>query len=170
MARQERPALSAVTDGAVEIAYLADHPDLAPLLAVWHHREWADLLPRWSLAQAEAELRSHVNRRAIPTTFVALDAARPVGSASLLVSDLDGWEHLTPWVASVYVIPERRWQGLGRRLVARAVEEARALDVPVVYLWTAGQQEYYARLGWTPLYRATHHGRDVIIMRRPTDA
>jgi predicted N-acetyltransferase YhbS len=154
----------------MEIAYLADHLDLAPLLAAWHHREWADLLPGWSLAQAEAELRSHVHRRSVPTTFVVLDGGRPVGSTSLLTEDLDGWEHLTPWVASVYVIPERRGQGLGGRLVARAVEEARALGVPAVYLWTAGQDGYYARLDWSPLDRAAHHGREVVIMRRLTGA
>ena len=162
--------MSAATADPVELAYLADHLDLAPLLAAWHHREWADLLPGWSLAQAEAELHSHVNRRSVPTTFVALDGGRPVGSISLLASDLDGWEHLTPWVASVYVVPARRGQGLGRRLVARAVEEARALGVPAVYLWTAGQEGYYARLGWSPLCRAAPHGRDVVIMRRPTGA
>jgi predicted N-acetyltransferase YhbS len=154
----------------VEIAYLADHLDLVSLLAAWHHREWADLLPGWSLAQAEAELRSHVRRRSVPTTFVALDGGRPVGSTSLLTEDLDGWEHLTPWVASVYVIPERRGQGLGGRLVARAVEEARALDVPAVYLWTAGQEGYYARLGWSSLDRAALHDREAVIMRRLTGA
>ena len=169
MARQESPAVrSKATISCPSIDYLADHPEVAPLLAAWHHREWADLLPGWSREQAEAELRSHVNRRAVPTTFVALDGGRPVGSASLLASDLDGWEHLAPWVASVYVIPDRRGQGLGRRLVARAVEEARALGVPAVYLCTAGQHEYYARLGWSPLCRTAHHGREVVIMHRPT--
>src|SRR5205807_2050428 len=64
----------------MQIDYLADHLDFAPLLAAWHHREWADLLPGWSLEHAEAELRSHTERRRIPTTFVALDGCHPVGS------------------------------------------------------------------------------------------
>ena len=29
---------------AMQLDYFADHLDLAPLLAAWHHREWADLL------------------------------------------------------------------------------------------------------------------------------
>ena len=154
----------------MHIDYLADHPDAAPLLAAWHHDEWKDLLPGWTHEQALAELRSHTGRRQIPTTFIAVDQGRVVASASLLTADLDGWEHLSPWVASVYVVPERRGMGIGRQLIARAVEEAAALGVPEVYLFTTGREAYYARLGWTPLYRATHHGRDVIIMRRPTDA
>src|SRR5262245_59715074 len=124
----------------MRIDYLADHPHLAPLLAAWQHREWADLLPGWSLEDAEAELRSHTLRRRLPTTFVSLEADHPVGSASLLQEDMDGWEHLSPWVASVYVTPAWRGRGLGSRLVTRAVEEARALGVPTVYLFTAGQE------------------------------
>src|SRR4029077_14623252 len=119
---------------------LADHLELAPLLADWHYREWAGLLPGWSRAQAEAELRSHTGRRQIPTTFVAVEDGWPLGSASLLEADLDGWEQLTPWDASVFVAPAFRGRGLGRQLVGRAVEEAKALSVPVVYLFTAGQE------------------------------
>src|SRR5262245_10934330 len=122
----------------MRIDYLADHLELAPLLAGWHHAEWAELLPGWTRAQAEEELRAHTGRRRIPTTVVALEGAEPAGSASLLADDLEGWEHLTPWVASVYVAPAYRGRGLGRRLVSRVVEEARALDVPTVYLYTPG--------------------------------
>jgi len=154
----------------MRIDYLADHPEAATLLAAWHHGEWKDLLPGWTHEQALAELRGHTGRRQIPTTFVAVDQGRVVGSASLLAADLDGWERLTPWVASVYVIPECRGMGIGRRLIARAVEEAAALGVPQVYLFTAGQEAYYARLGWSPLARTRHHTHEVVIMRRPTGA
>jgi predicted N-acetyltransferase YhbS len=153
----------------MRVEYLADHLHLAPVLAAWHHAEWADLLPGWSLAQAEAELRSHAERRAVPTTLVALEDRQPVGCASLLVSDLDGWEHLSPWVASVYVVPEWRGRGVGRLLVARAVEEARAMGIERVYLFTPGQQGYYERMGWSPLFQTAHEGREVVIMGRPTD-
>jgi predicted N-acetyltransferase YhbS len=152
----------------MRIDYLADHPEAAPLLAAWHHREWAELLPEWSLAQALAELQSHTGRRQIPTTLVAVEGGRVVGSASLLAEDLDGWGHLSPWVASVFVVPECRGRGLGRRLVGRAVGEARVLGVPAVYLFTAGQAGYYRLLGWEPWQAAEHHGRAVLIMRRLT--
>src|SRR5262249_51069057 len=145
-------------DAAVmPIDYLADHPELAALLASWHVGEWADLLPGWTLAEAEAELRAHGGRRCIPTTFVALGEGRPVGSASLLVSDLEGWERLSPWLASVYVVPERRGRGVGGRLVRRVVEEAQTLGQPNLYLWTAGQRAYYERLGWVVLEQAKCH-------------
>jgi hypothetical protein len=51
-------------------------------------------------------------------------------------------------------------------LVARAVEEARALAVPIIYLYTAGQQGYYERLGWEPLERVRHYQTEVVIMQQ----
>jgi predicted N-acetyltransferase YhbS len=149
----------------MRIDYLADHLELAPLLAVWHHREWSALMPEWSFSQALAELQSHTGRCQIPTTFVAVEEDRLLGSVSLLENDLAGWEQLSPWLASLYVIPECRGRGIGRRLVARVCEEARALAVPVVYLFTAGQQEYYERLGWELLKRVPHQSSEVIIMQ-----
>ena len=152
----------------MQIDYLADHLEMAPFLAAWHFQEWEALLPEWSFAQALAELQSHTGHRQIPTTFVAVEDGQPLGSASLLEADLDGWTHLTPWLASVYVHPQRRGRGLGKLLVARVIEEARALAVPTVYLFTAGQQSYYEQLGWAPLERVKHHHSEVVIMHCPT--
>jgi predicted N-acetyltransferase YhbS len=152
--------------GQPRIDYLADHPEWAPLLADWHYQEWRTLMPEWSHAEAVAELRRHTERCRIPTTFVIIEDDRPLGSVSLLEADLDGWEHLTPWLASLYVVPRRRRQGLGKALLARALEEAVALGVAHVYLFTAGQQEYYERLGWSAWRRTEHAGQEVVIMRR----
>jgi GNAT superfamily N-acetyltransferase len=150
----------------MQIDYLADHPEMIPVLAAWHYQEWATLLPDWSLDQAQAELQSHTGHCQIPTTLVAVEHGSPLGSASLLVADLDGWEHLSPWVASVYVIPSWRGRGLGSQLVSRAVEAASVLEIPAVYLFTAGQSGFYHKLGWEPWQVAEHHGREVLIMRR----
>jgi len=146
----------------MQIDYLADHWEAVPLLADWHHREWTE----FTLESMAAELRTHTGRRQIPTTFVAIENGRVIGSTSLLTADLVGWEHLTPWVASVFVAPDCRGRGVGRALIARAVEEARLLGLPVVYLYTAGQQAYYARLGWTPLERGQYRAKEIVIMHR----
>src|SRR5262245_25667130 len=117
----------------MRIDYLANHIELAPVLAAWHHREWRDLLVDWPLEQAQAELVSHVHHCSIPTTFVAFEDEQLVGSASLIESDLDGWEHLSPWLASVYVVEQYRRRGVGTQLILRALEDALALRVPEVY-------------------------------------
>ncbi len=133
----------------LRIEYLADHPELAPTLARWHYDEWRDLIPNWIYQIALDELLTHRHRAAVPTTFVAFRGEVLVGSASLLVEDLPEWNHLTPWVASVYVVPSQRGQKVGTQLVRHAVTVAGQLGVKTVYLLTPGQAEFYRRLGWS---------------------
>src|SRR5262245_5861737 len=128
----------------MQIDYLVNHMEFVPILAQWHHSEWNET----TLDLTAAELRTHTLLRHVPTTFVAIEDDQVIGSTSLLISDLKGWEHLTPWVASVFVAPDWRNRGVGRALITRAVDEACRLGVPEVYLFTASKQDYYARLGW----------------------
>lgn len=131
--------------------YLAECMALAPRLAEAHHREWGPLLPDWSEAAALAELRTHDQHRHVPTTLV-LFADEPeevlLGSVSLLANDHDDIRAYSPWLASLYVWPEHRGQGHGITLVERCVAEARALGIPRLYLYTAGQKVFYRKLGW----------------------
>jgi N-acetylglutamate synthase-like GNAT family acetyltransferase len=153
---------------STHIEYLADFPEATPILAAWHHAEWRDVIPDWPREQVEADLRAHTGRRQIPTTFVAVEGDRFIGSASLLAEDLEGWKQLGPWLASVYVVPQCRRRGIGSRLVTRVVEEARALGIPTLHLWTPDRQDYYLRLGWQFVTR-THCGNaEVTIMRKST--
>jgi len=151
---------------SIQIEYLVDHADAVPLLAQWHYAEWNHLLPGWTYDEAVTDLRRHTGRRTVPTTLVAIEDSLVIGSASLLVDDLVGWEHLSPWVASVYVVPERRGQGVGRLLVTRATEEARELGFSAVFLWTARQRAFYERLGWKEIVLARQGRPEVAIMQR----
>lgn len=150
----------------MRIAPLADWMHLAPRLATWHGDEWADLLPNWGYQAALDELSTHTRRNEIPLTLVGLDGDRLLGSVSLLVDDLPGWEHLTPWLASVFVAPEARGLGVGRRLVERATALAGELGHRQLHLFTAGQAEFYRRLGWETLATPTFRDRPVTVMRR----
>jgi GNAT superfamily N-acetyltransferase len=148
----------------VQIEPLATHPEWVGLLARWHFAEWQRLFPGWTLAVVEDELSQNTDPNRIPTTLVAVEGGEPVGSVSLIEKDLAGWEHLTPWLASLYVRPDRRGQGIGRMLVARAVDEARRLGFATLYLFTPGQQDFYAALGWGVLSPAVAGGEPVIVM------
>ena len=70
-----------------------------------------------------------------------------VGSASLIAQDMDTRPELSPWLASVYVAAEHRRQGIGSALVRRVAQEAAALGVETLYLFTPDQEHFYARLG-----------------------
>ena len=77
----------------------------------------------------------------IPTTLVAVKGGEPVGSVSLLEQDLAGWEHLTPWLASLYVRSDHRGRGIGKQLVAQGGSRGPAHEgrrVVPVYAGTPG--------------------------------
>jgi uncharacterized protein len=156
--------LQASAQSGVRIAYLSDYPAAIEQLAEWHFAEWHHLIPGWSVGEAAAELASHGGRRAIPTTLVALHGAEIVGSASLLQEDMPGTETWSPWLASVYVAPPWRGQGVGRRLVRRAIADAEALDLPTLHLFTTEAEGWYLPQGWRVVQRHPHAGETATIM------
>jgi predicted N-acetyltransferase YhbS len=146
------------------IEYLTDHPECVPTLAVWHLHQWSYLSPGDSVGRRTAMLQSHSGRRQIPTTFVALASTTPVGCASLVEHDMDTRMDLSPWLASVYVDPEYRRRGIGSALVQRVVEEARALGVSILYLYTPDREAFYSRLGWQVAERTLYRGYQQVVM------
>ena len=53
---------------------------------------------------------------------------------------------------------------VGSNPIERAATEARVLGFPALYLYTFTTEQYYARLGWRFIERATYLGGDVSIM------
>ncbi len=155
--------------GQVEIDHLADHPEFIPTLARWHHAEWSDLSPDGTIEHRIEELRGH-GRGGLPTTVVAHADGAPLASASLIESDMDTRPDLTPWLASVFVAPAHRRRGIGSALVERVVEEARALEVGTLYLFTTDQERLYARLGWSVGERTRYRHHDIVIMHRTLES
>ncbi|KAA2284971.1 GNAT family N-acetyltransferase [Arenimonas fontis] len=151
---------------AVAIVPLADRPDCVPLLARWHHDEWAGLYEgAWTLEECESELRDHASRRHLPTTLVALEDGRPLGSVSLVREDAPEFRDLgDAWLASLYVLPAARGRGLGKRLVRELVALAAREGLPRLWLFTPEHEAFYAGLGWQRVGEASLHGRRVTLM------
>lgn len=122
---------------------------LARELAQAHVQEFGTLVRDWTVDSAEAELREHAGRRCIPTTLLAMDGDTWLGSVSLLQNDDERIRQYSPWLASLVVRDNARGLGIGRALVARCVEEAKALNVPTLYLYCEARLvPYYSSLGW----------------------
>lgn len=142
---------------------------VADLLAGWHVEQWGELYDPevWNLDIARSEFYDHgtTHPGSLPITIVALDSevrqrSRSTpdgasgdwgvrGSVSLVASDdLAGYDHLGPWLASLYVLPIHRGQGLGSRLVDAVVAQAHELGVTHLYLFTAEHADWYRRWGF----------------------
>ena len=153
----------------MQIDYLVDHRSFIPALARWHHAQWSYLNPGDSVERRIKRLHKHLGAKQIPTTLVAYHMAEDgseivLGSASLIAQDMDTRPELSPWLASVYVAAEQRRQGIGSSLVRRVTEEATALGIERLHLFTPDQEHFYARLGWSVVERCSYRGYPQVVM------
>ncbi|HXF64868.1 MAG TPA: GNAT family N-acetyltransferase [Caldilineaceae bacterium] len=153
----------------LELRYLADVPDLLPLVARWHQLQWGYLSNAISLDERIRRYQSHLQREQPPMTFVALVDGQPAGSASLVENDLGDRSDLTPWLASVYVTPPMRRQGVGAALVHRVAEEAARLGYATLYLYTYDKARFYQHQGWRAVERRPYRGVQVTVMALDLD-
>jgi GNAT superfamily N-acetyltransferase len=149
----------------MNIENLIDHPHAASQLARWHHREWHHLYPGETLQDFTEELLESLKGKAVPVTLVLADPQGVWGSASVLEQDMNTNSHLGPWLANVYIHPDKRGQGLGKRLIAAVMEQCRKQGLRKLYLFTPGQEYFYQTLGWSVLRREYYQGKKVSIMR-----
>jgi predicted N-acetyltransferase YhbS len=147
----------------LNIVALTDRPKLVPAVAEWLHAEF-DHARGPSLAKRVDQLRA---QKSPEETFVLYDNDVPVGTASLVVSDLPSRPELTPWLASVLVRPEFRGRGYSAPLV-RHVEAAAASMASTLWLYTWTAEPLYAHLGWEFVGPEHDIDRDipVVLMKR----
>jgi len=148
----------------MEIRLLADVPAAIPVLAEWFHAEWHPYDGR-SIAEIEVQLRDCLYRESLPITFLALDGTEVIGTVTLDTSDLPPYDHLSPWLASLYVVPSRRREGVGRALVEHLVAFALERGFSPIYLWTPGSTRLYEECGWKILCGDVYSGRPITLMR-----
>ncbi len=149
---------------SMEIVDLAAHPAFIPLLASWHLLQWGYMNPGQTQADVEQELRAHLSAESIPTTYIALHGDTLMGSASLLSHDMHTRPELSPWLASLYVAPAFRRQGVGEALVRQVVHRSAELGVPLLYLFTPDQQAFYGKRGWRHFEDVEYKGHQETIM------
>ena len=150
----------------MQIHYLADYPQFIPLLAEWQHTAFGHFNPNTSLEQRTTKIRQSAGRTAMPITLVAVSGADLLGSASLVAQDMSTHPELSPWLASVYVYPDYRRQGIGSKLVGRIEMEAARLGLSRLYLYTPDKQAFYQRLDWSVVASEAYRNYTVAIMEK----
>jgi len=150
----------------MNIAYLADHTEVIPILAQWFYKEWAYLHPGKTLANVEQLIGERINTNKIPLALVAFDNQELVGTVCIKVHDMDTHLDLSPWLAGLYVSASRRRQGIGATLVSAIEKEAHKLGVEKLYLHTPESETFYSKLGWQVKERPQYHGYPVSLMQK----
>ncbi len=150
----------------VSISRLCEVPSFAPALAETHAREWGHLYAGWDEPVALADFRQERPGANLPTTWVLhRGSGTLLGSVSLVLDDLPGHSGLNPWLASLYVFPKFRKQGLGKVLVRQALDFLRQQKYPHTYLFTEGQVPFFSKFGFSVHGPAQANGHPVTIMK-----
>lgn len=122
--------------------------DYLDQLAVWHHQEWLHLNPGGSLDNRLARYKDSLRTKKLPEILVACENKKLLGSVTLDKQDMDSRPFLTPWLASLYVTPQCRRQGVGSKLVQYCIDYAKQLGYKNLYLFTEDQTPFYQQRGF----------------------
>jgi GNAT superfamily N-acetyltransferase len=151
---------------AMQINFLADRPADIEVLVSPMFEYWQRVLTDDTLEARRGRLHGHLNRTHLPIAWVAHDQGVVLGTAALRGADLPGYEHLTPWLGGVFVLPEHQRQGIGTALCRHVESCAAQMGHAQLYLFTMDQQSLYKRLGWQHLLKASWQGVDADVMTK----
>lgn len=148
----------------MQIVNLKEIPETIPLIAKWHHDEWAYLNPQSTLKNRIKKYHEYLGQVFIPSTYVAFEKDDIMGSASIVKSDMKTRMEYSPWLASVYVHPEHRNKRIGTKLVSHVMAMAKKNDCETLYLFTPDKENFYKRLGWSTIHRESYSNANVFVM------
>ena len=142
---------------------LANVPQHTATVMNWIFNQFG-AAPGRTLPDVIASAHRFANTDRLPMLFVASRDGEPLGCVVLRDHDLPGCEHLTPWLASLFVIPSARRQGIATTLVRHLESVATGLGYARLYLHTRDAVTYYRRLGWTELAQSAPDGKATNIL------
>lgn len=151
---------------ALRVTTIRERPDLLPIVSEWLWREWWEQRGKTCSETAAVYAAGNADRGA-PQTFVLLENERAVGTATMARQDLEERPDLTPWLAGVFVIPDRRGRGYVQHLLAAFERACRTCAVDVAWLYTNTAERLYLGAGWEAVEIIQRPGkRPVTLMRR----
>jgi GNAT superfamily N-acetyltransferase len=153
----------------VVVEPLARHPELIPIAAEWHFREWGHTDPGSSVEAWTAAMTRQVGEGA--SILIALADGSAAGVVGLVAQDMPGYgpaAGLTPWVKGLYVDPSQRRKRVGTHLMHHCEAMAASLGNRSLYLYTergSPAQALYERLNWHAIHVGRYDGIGITVMR-----
>ena len=138
-----------------------------PTIAKWLNEEWG-ISQGYDLSETVAWC-NHLASAKDETIIIATRKDRLIGTVVVVECDLEGHEHLRPWLSSLYVPITERGKTIGRALIQAACDWARQKHCSNLYLYARKSQltSYYMRLGWLRMSEFDMDGERFLIMKRP---
>ncbi len=152
------------------IADYAEHPEWHKTVVTWLHYEWLRNAPDnikpeevgRMLQERLQSMHSHAHSQSIPSTFLAHDTQRPLGSVSLIRYPLSREPNRT-WLTNLFVDYPFQRQGIGQSLLQHVEDFARQKCLQELSLYTFDAKDYYLQKGWSWLSSGEVNGKSVDI-------
>jgi len=135
------------------ISHLADVPFFRDELATLHAAEWKHLYADWDERSALAEFLNQKADGSLPATLILHEGMELAGSVSVVFGDCPVRLDLDPWLASLYVVPQRRRLGHSLELVQAGIELAVAAGAKRLHVFTESAEKLFQRCGFKMLER-----------------
>jgi GNAT superfamily N-acetyltransferase len=151
---------------AVNIAPMARHRALLPLVAGWFVAEWPGWYGPGGPGNAWADLTAFAEAQTVlPVGLMAFVDGRPVGAGALKAESIASHKHLSPWAVAGYVLPEFRGRGIGAALLASLAAKGRAMGYETIYCGTSTSQSLLMRCGWQAIDATVVEGKQLTVFR-----
>jgi GNAT superfamily N-acetyltransferase len=148
----------------MHIDTLKNLPEFVPTVAKWIYLEFPHEFANFTLEGWTRQFSD--SQEEACTTFVAIEDGQVLGTASLDKEDLPPRPELSPWLVSVYVLPEARARGLGSLLIQKVEDEALKQGYSRIYLHTSDYQSFYLKRGWKTLETLNYWELELMVMIR----
>jgi len=153
-------------DSRIQVEYLADHPEVLPILKEWFETEWESYYGPGGPGDAQSDLLAYANRGELPIGVVAFFEDELCGVAALKSESISTHSHLGPWVAAGLVCPSHRRRGIGTELVRALEHVARELGYDRIYCGTSTANRILERRDWQLMEQVKYDGEDVSIYQK----
>ena len=147
----------------VTIAYLADHLDTIPTLALWFRAQWPAYYSQQSQADVEHEFQSEAARGGLPLRFIAFESDELAGTIVLRKQAIDTLPEYQPGLGGLFVVESHRGHGIATELIRAGMDAARNHGFEILYTTTAEAGGILERLGWRQIKVFIHQDEQLTL-------
>jgi GNAT superfamily N-acetyltransferase len=131
------------------IEFLADHHRLIPALENYFQSEWSEYYGPKASGSALSDVKFLCNKSKLPIGLIALKQGGFIGSVALRHKSASH-EKLSPWLTSLYVVPEARQQGVGTRLINAIEKLSMDLGYSKIFARSSTAVDLFIKNNWVP--------------------
>lgn len=131
-------------------------------------QDWHDFYHRAKSANYESWDHQGIDQELLFMAIGEIDGKSEV-VASIALCDFDDLEEFRkykPWVAAFIVREDLRGQGVGEIVLKLVEAKAIGYGIELLYLWTEGERDFYAKRGYEYLESLNKEGRRIDLMKK----